>query len=54
MNSWKQTILIAVIMGVLAAGLVWYLQSFERERLRIDWQSFLDNWHTQTGGQPDA
>ncbi len=43
MNT-KQILLTSVIIGVVCALLVWWLEGFERKRLAKDWQSFVDGW----------
>lgn len=43
MNTWKQTIAAAIIMGLLAAALVWYLERFNSERLSAEIKTYLAN-----------
>lgn len=47
----KQLLLQAVIMGIVAAALVWFLEDFNRRKLVADWQGFIEGWTSGTGGQ---
>lgn len=40
--TWRQGVMIAVVFGVIAAGIVWALEDFERKRLAQEWQKFID------------
>ena len=42
MSSWKQTALMAVVMGVVAAGVVWYLERFEVAKMHEEMRSYLE------------
>jgi C4-dicarboxylate transporter len=42
--EWKRTIAQAVIRGVVAAAIVWFLEDFNRRRLVDDWTSFIEGW----------
>lgn len=47
----KTVIVQAVIMGIVAAAIVWFLEDFNRRRLVADWQGFIEGWTNppQTG-----
>lgn len=48
--EWKRTIAQAVILGVVAAAVVWFLEDFNRRRLVDDWTRFVEGW----GASPAA
>ena len=43
--TWRQTLAGAIVVALVAAAVVWYLEDFERARmremLRDEWSSFL-------------
>jgi type II secretory pathway pseudopilin PulG len=41
-NSWKQTLVAAAIMGLVAAACVWWLQTDSRNRLADQFQKYLE------------
>ena len=47
--TWRQALTMALVMGMIAAGIVWWLESFERDRLAKDWQGFIDSWEKRAG-----
>lgn len=47
--EWRTTIVQAVILGVVAAVLVWFLEDFNRRKLVDDWTRFVEGW---AGGPP--
>lgn len=54
--TWKQTVAVAVIIGCVAAGIVWFLERFEVERLHGEVGSYLEKmdrfraWEAEHGG----
>jgi len=42
----RQTVLAAVILGMVCAGVVWWLEQFNRERLIADFREALDGLPT--------
>jgi hypothetical protein len=48
--TWKQAAVIAIAFGVIAAGIVWFLEDFNRQRMSAEWRSFIEDW--ARGGQP--
>jgi type II secretory pathway pseudopilin PulG len=58
-NTWKSTLIAAIVMGLLAAALVWWLERFSTDRLVSEMQRYLRN-HDQfraeypEQGEPDA
>lgn len=40
-GTWKHTLLAAVVMGMVAAGLVWWLEHFEVSRLHAEVSDYL-------------
>jgi predicted outer membrane lipoprotein len=46
--SWRQGVMIAVVFGVIAAGIVWALEDFERRRMAEEWLKFVRE-HGVTG-----
>lgn len=44
----------ACVLGLVAAGLVWYLESFEREKLAAEWHAWVEEWQRNAGaGAPE-
>ena len=41
MSTWKQTIAAAVVMGLVAAAVVWYLERFQVGRLHDEVNDYL-------------
>ena len=48
--SSRQTIVMAVVIALVCAAVVWWLERFERQRLRDDWQGFIVRWQAQASG----
>ena len=42
MFSWKQVVATAVLLGVVAAGVVWYLERFEVARMHEEMRGYLE------------
>ena len=42
MSNWKHTALMAVVMGVVAAGVVWYLERFEVAKMHNEMRDYLE------------
>lgn len=40
--SWKQTLVLAALMGVVAAGVVWFLERFETDRMHAQMREYLE------------
>jgi type II secretory pathway pseudopilin PulG len=40
-NTWKSTLIAAIVMGLLAAALVWWLERFSTDRLVSEMQRYL-------------
>ena len=40
--TWKSTLVAAVVMGLVAAAVVWYLERFESARLMTEIHGYLD------------
>lgn len=40
--TWKQTLALAAIMGLVAAAVVWWLERFEVEKLHEHFRQYLD------------
>jgi hypothetical protein len=47
----KQVIVAALVLGVTAALVVWWLEQFNRERLKADWLRFVESWERLAPGQ---
>ncbi len=41
MNSWKQTVAAAIVMGLVAAAVVWYLERFQSIKLHEEVNDYL-------------
>ena len=57
MNTWRQTIVAAMIMGLIAAALVWYLERFNSDRLAAEIRDYLanhDRFNAEYPEKPDA
>lgn len=56
MNSYKHTILMACIIALVCAALVWYLERFQMDAMIGKWQDYLrkhdalDEWERDHGG----
>lgn len=56
--SWKQAFAFAVVLGLVAAGAVWFLERFEVAKLHGEVASYLERydrfklWEQQQGGEP--
>jgi len=50
-NTWRQTIVAAVIMGLIAAALVWYLERFQTELIVEKFRKEIDEWKGTIGGE---
>ena len=48
--EWQRTIVAAVVLGLVAAVVVWFLEDFQRRRLTEDWQRFIQGWAPQPPG----
>jgi len=56
-NTWRQTIVAAMIMGLIAAALVWYLERFNSDRLAAEIRDYLanhDRFNAEYPEKPDA
>lgn len=51
-DEWKRTVVQALILGMVAAVVVWFLEDFNRRRLVDDWTRFVEGWGASpaTGG----
>ena len=49
--EWQRTLAQAVVLGVVAAVVVWFLEDFNRRKLVDDWTGFVEGWggHTPPG-----
>jgi C4-dicarboxylate transporter len=45
--EWRQTLIQALVLGVVAAVVVWFLEDFNRRRLVDDWTRFVEGWGSQ-------
>lgn len=52
--STRQVIVSAVVLGLVCALVVWWLEQFNRERLIADFRAQLDNLPTFKQGAADA
>ncbi len=49
--STKQVLLSAIVLGLVCAGVVWWLEQFNRDRLIQDFRAQLDKLPTFKGEQ---
>lgn len=47
----RQLLIAALVLGLTAATVVWWLEQFNRERLKADWTRFVEGWDRLTPGQ---
>ena len=47
----KQVIMAALVLGLTAALVVWWLEQFNRERLKSDWTRFVESWERLHPGE---
>ena len=43
-GEWRQTLVAAAVMGLIAAAIVWWLQTDSRERLARQFQEYLEKY----------
>lgn len=54
--TWRQTMVCAVVLGIVAAGVVWGLERFEIQRLHESFRGYLERqdqfrqWQAEHGG----
>ena len=53
MTTWKQTIAAALVMALVAAALVWYLERFSTDRLVGEMHRYLRNQDKFRAEYPD-
>ena len=53
MTTWKQTLVAAALMGLIAAAIVWWLQTDSRERLAQQFQQYLERMDQFRDAYPD-
>lgn len=54
MNTWKQTLVAAVVMALVAACLVWYLERFNTDKLVAEMQRYLRKQDDFRAEYPDT
>ncbi len=47
--STKQVLVFSVVIGLVCAGVVWWLEDFERRRLAEEWHKFVEGWGAKAG-----
>lgn len=51
-DEWKRTLVQALVLGIVAAVVVWFLEDFNRRRLVDDWTRFVEGWGAAPSGGP--
>lgn len=54
LTSWPRVLVAAVVLGMVAAAIVWYLERFEAERMRNLWAGEIQDWLASEGGEQQA
>lgn len=51
--NWRQTLVTALLVGVIAAGIVWFLEDFERQKIvagvSAEWTKYVQGLPAQGG-----